>query len=148
MLKKVLASALLVSALALSACSSSSSNTDSSSAEQTQWEKVQEAGVLKVATPGTLFPTSDQNDNQELGGYEIDRINEIGKRLDLEIEYEEIGLAEGFTAVDSGKVDIYVNNFDVLEARKEKYNFSIPHLFRGFSYIFIIMKIAVIWEKF
>ncbi len=86
MLKKVLASALLVSALALSACSSSSSSTNSSSAEQTQWEKVQEAGVLKVATPGTLFPTSYYNDNQELVGYEIDMINEIGKRLDLEIE--------------------------------------------------------------
>ena len=135
MLKKVLASALLVSALALSACSSSSSSTNSSSAEQTQWEKVQEAGVLKVATPGTLFPTSYYNDNQELVGYEIDMINEIGKRLDLEIEYQEIGVAEAFTAVDSGKVDISVNNFDVLEARKEKYNFSIPYKYSVSGYI-------------
>ncbi|MBS8097809.1 transporter substrate-binding domain-containing protein, partial [Streptococcus suis] len=112
--------ALLVSTLTLAACSSSSSNTSSSSAEQTQWEKIQEAGVLKVATPGTLFPTSYYNDAKELVGYEIDMINEIGKRLKLEIEYQEIGVAEAFTAVDSGKVDISVNNFDMTEARKEK----------------------------
>lgn len=133
--EKVLASALLVSTLTLAACSSSSSNTSSSSAEQTQWEKVQEAGVLKVATPGTLFPTSYYNDAKELVGYEIDMINEIGKRLKLEIEYQEIGVAEAFTAVDSGKVDISVNNFDMTEARKEKYNFSIPYKYSVGGYI-------------
>ncbi len=97
--------------------------------------KIQEAGVLKVATPGTLFPTSYYNDAKELVGYEIDMINEIGKRLKLEIEYQEIGVAEAFTAVDSGKVDISVNNFDMTEARKEKYNFSIPYKYSVGGYI-------------
>ena len=82
-----------------------------------------------------MFPTSYYNDNKELVGYEIDMINEIGKRLDLEIEYQEIGVAEAFTAVDSGKVDISVNNFDILEARKEKYNFSIPYKYSVGGYI-------------
>lgn len=135
MLKKVLASALLVSTLTLAACSSSNSSTESSSANKTQWEKVQEAGVLKVATPGSLYPTSFHNDKDELTGYEIDMMNEVGKRLNIKIEYQEIGVAEAFTAVDSGKVDVSVNNFDITEERKEKYNFSIPYKYSVGGYI-------------
>ncbi|WP_155972126.1 transporter substrate-binding domain-containing protein [Streptococcus ruminantium] len=135
MLKKVLASALLVSTLALAACSSSNSNTGSSSTGQNQWKKVEEAGILKVATPGTLFPTSYHNDAKELVGYEVDMMNEIGKRLKLKIDFQEIGVAEAFTAVDSGKVDLSVNNFDMTPTRKEKYNFSIPYKYSVGGYI-------------
>ncbi|MDQ8837117.1 transporter substrate-binding domain-containing protein [Streptococcus ruminantium] len=135
MLKKVLASAFLVSTLALAACSSSNSNTGSSSTGQNQWKKVEEAGVLKVATPGTLFPTSYHNDAKELVGYEVDMMNEIGKRLKLKIDFQEIGVAEAFTAVDSGKVDLSVNNFDMTPTRKEKYNFSIPYKYSVGGYI-------------
>ncbi len=111
-------------------------STNSSSAEQTQWEKVQEAGVLKVATPGTLFPTSYYNDNQELVGYEINMIqpNVVSDWI-LKSSIQEIGVAEVFTAVDQWQGHISVNNFDVLEARKEKYNFSIPYKYSVGGYI-------------
>ncbi|MBF0778806.1 transporter substrate-binding domain-containing protein [Streptococcus cuniculi] len=125
MLKKLVASALFVSSLALVACSGNTTKT--SSANQTEWERVKEAGVLKVATPGTLYPTSYHDDADKLVGYEIEMLDEIGKRLDIKIEYQEIGVAEAFTAVDSGKVDIAVNNFDTTKERLEKYNFSIPY---------------------
>ena len=124
MLKKVLASALVLSSLALAACSTASNSSEDT---VTEWERVQEAGVLKVATPGTLYPTSYYNDNKELVGYEIDMLKEIGERLDLEIEFQEIGVAEAFTSVDSGKVDISVNNLDTTEERLEKYNMSVPY---------------------
>ena len=42
---------------------------------------MQEAGVLKVAIPGTLYPTSYYNDEKELVGYEIEMLKEIGERL-------------------------------------------------------------------
>lgn len=120
MFKKVLTSALLATSLVLAACS----NTDSADKAQTEWERIKEAGVLQVATPGTLYPTSFHNDEDKLVGYEIDMLNEIGKRLDIKVEYQEIGVAEAFTSLDSGKVDITVNNFDPTEERKEKYNVS------------------------
>lgn len=125
MLKKLLVPALLVSSLALAACSGTADK--SASTNQTEWEKIKEAGVLKVATPGTLYPTSYHDDADQLVGYEIDMVNEIGKRLDIKIEYQEIGVAEAFTSVDSGKVDVTVNNFDTTKERLEKYNFSIPY---------------------
>ncbi|NEW62067.1 transporter substrate-binding domain-containing protein [Granulicatella sp. zg-ZJ] len=95
--------------------------------KESVWERVQKAGVLKVATPGTLFPTSYYNDNKELVGYEIDMLKEIGKRLNINIEFVEIGVAEAFTSVDSQKVDIAVNNFDTTPERLKKYHFSIPY---------------------
>ncbi|WP_242236887.1 transporter substrate-binding domain-containing protein [Streptococcus acidominimus] len=125
MLKKLLVPALLVSSFALAACSGTANK--SASTNQTEWEKIKEAGVLKVATPGTLYPTSYHDDADQLVGYEIDMVNEIGKRLDIKIEYQEIGVAEAFTSVDSGKVDVAVNNFDTTKERLEKYNFSIPY---------------------
>lgn len=134
MLKKIVTSIILLFTMLLAACSNSSS-TSSSSAKQTEWERIEAAGVLKVATPGTLFPTSYYNDNNELVGYEIEMMNEIGKRLDLKIEYQEIGVAEAFTAVDSGKVDVAVNNFDTTAERLEKYNFSTPYKYSVGGYI-------------
>lgn len=119
MLKKLLTSAALLSAIVLTACSSQGKSTS-----QTQFDKIKEVGVLKVATPGTLFPTSYYNDDKELVGYEIDMMNEIGKRLNLEIDYQEIGVAEALTSVDSGKVDVSVNNLTPTAERKEKYNLS------------------------
>lgn len=126
MFKKVFATVLALSAVTLAACQSGST-TKEATASKSQWETIKEAGVLKVATPGTLFPTSYHNDKEELIGYEIDMLNEIGKRLDIAIEYQEIGVAEAFTAVDSGKVDIAVNNFDITPEREEKYTFTIPY---------------------
>lgn len=104
-----------------------SSNQSSSTSSQTTWDKIKEAGTIKVATPATLYPTSYYNDDKELVGYEIDMMNEIGKRLDIKVEFVEIGVAEAFTSVDSGKVDIAVNNFDTTPERLKKYNFSVPY---------------------
>lgn len=123
MLKKILIVLSAVAATVLAACSGNGSSNQA----MTEWERVKGAGVLKVATPGTLYPTSYYNDSKELVGYEIEMMNEIGKRLGLEIKYQEIGVAEAFTAVDSGKVDISVNNFDTTTERLEKYNMSTPY---------------------
>lgn len=129
MKKKLLASLAALGAAVLVGCTNTNSTETktSSGAKTTAWDKIEKAGVLKVATPGTLFPTSYYNDNKELVGYEIDMMNEIGKRLDIKVEFVEIGVAEAFTSVDSGKVDIAVNNFDTTPERLEKYNFSVPY---------------------
>ncbi|MGT2624119.1 transporter substrate-binding domain-containing protein [Streptococcus thoraltensis] len=122
-MKKVTALVSLgMAASLLAACSN-----DKATKSESSWDKVKEAGVLEVATPATLYPTSYYDDNKKLIGYEIDMMNEIGKRLDVKVNYQEIGVAEAFTSVDSGKVDVAVNNFDTTPERLKKYNFSIPY---------------------
>lgn len=135
--KKVLLSGLSVfSALTLAACGNT--NTDTDSAEtvgsnttdtdvtETAWDRIEEAGVLKVATSGTLFPSSYHGDDNELTGYEVEVVKEVADRLGLEVEFMEMGVDGILTAVQSGQVDAAANGFDITEARLEDYNFSEP----------------------
>ena len=135
--KKVLLSGLSVfSALTLAACGNT--NTDTDSAEtvgsnttdtdvtETAWDRIEEAGVLKVATSGTLFPSAYHGDDNELTGYEVEVVKEVADRLGLEVEFMEMGVDGILTAVQSGQVDAAANGFDITEARLEDYNFSEP----------------------
>src|SRR5699024_12180901 len=56
---------------------------------QDQWDAIEEKGVLKVATSGTLYPSSyHEEDTNKLTGYEVEIIREIADRLDLEVELD------------------------------------------------------------
>ncbi|HEL0720746.1 transporter substrate-binding domain-containing protein [Streptococcus equi subsp. zooepidemicus] len=107
--------------LLLAACASQPS------AQKTSWEKIKDKGVLKVATPATYQPTSYYNDANELVGYEVDLMKEIGKRLDLKVKFIETGYDQAFTSVDSSRVDVSLNNFDITAKRQKKYNISTPY---------------------
>lgn len=135
--KKVLLSGLSVfSALTLAACGNTNTDTDSgetvgsnttdTDVTETAWDRIEEAGVLKVATSGTLFPSSYHGDDNELTGYEVEVVKEVADRLGLEVEFMEMGVDGILTAVQSGQVDAAANGFDITEARLEDYNFSEP----------------------
>lgn len=114
----------------LVACSSQSSNTNSSSTasgEKTTWKTVQERGELVVATPMTYQPTSYYNDKKELVGYEVDMMKEIGQRLKVKVKFVETAFDQAFSSVDSGRVDVSLNNLDITPERLEKYNISEPY---------------------
>lgn len=130
---------LVAFALFLSACSTQSQTVTDSTAQSSVSEsrtsentsdtlqKIKDAGEIVVATPGTLFPTSYYNSDKQLVGYEIDMMDEIGKRLGVNVRYVEIGVESAFTAVQNGQVDVALNNFDITAARLEKFNFSVPY---------------------
>ncbi len=108
-------------ALTLTACSSNQSN------KETTWDKIEKAGVIKVATPTTYQPTSYYNDNNELVGYEVDMMKEVAKRLDVKVKFVETGFEQAFTSIDSGRVDVSINNFDITKKRQAKYIMSTPY---------------------
>lgn len=121
MKKQIALLSIGLAGLLLTACS------PQKSAQDTGWDKIKEKGVLKVATPATYQPTSYYNDKNELVGYEIDMVKEIGKRLDVKVKFIETGYDQAFTSVDSGRVDLSLNNFDITPKRQKKYNLSIPY---------------------
>jgi len=114
----------------LAACGSSSdsnSNETESGEESTTWDAIQEEGVLKVATSGTLFPTSYyESDSDELTGFEVEVVREMANRLDLEVDWEEIGFDGMLTAINSGQVDLASNDIEITEEREEQFAFSTP----------------------
>lgn len=105
----------------LGACSSDES-------ADSLWTDIQEKGTIVVGTSGTLYPTSyHAEDSDELTGYEVEVLREIANRLDLEVEFSEMGIDNLLTAVDNGRVDIAANDIDITDERKEKFNFSDPY---------------------
>lgn len=133
--KALLSGFAAFSALFLAACgntdtgnsSDETANSNNTSTEKTAWDRIEESGVLKVATSGTLFPSSYHGDDNELTGYEVEVVKEVADRLGLEVDFMEMGVDGMLTAVQSGQVDAAANGFDITEARLEDYHFSDPY---------------------
>lgn len=118
--------ALTVGTLSVALLAACGSN-NASNEDTTAWDDIQEEGVLTVATSGTLYPTSYYDEKtEELTGFEVEVVKEMAKRLELEVDFEEIGFDGMLTAVNSGQVDIAANDIEITEERKDKFAFSTP----------------------
>lgn len=62
MKKTILLGLVGLSAMTLAACSNGQSS------KETTWDNIKKDGVLKVATPATLYPTSYYDDHKKLTG--------------------------------------------------------------------------------
>lgn len=125
MKKMFFAPALLAaSALVLAACGG---DEDTATEEKTAWDEIQEEGTLTVATSGTLLATSFRDaESDELTGFEVEVAREVAERLELEIEFKEMGFDEMLTSVQTGQVDIAANDIEITEDRAEEFIFSTP----------------------
>ena len=114
----------------ISACSNGNESNEANSEKEKEtstWEKIQDEGKLVVATSGTLYPTSYYEEgSDEVTGYEVEVVKEMAKRLNLDVEFEEMGFDGMLTSLNSGKVDLAANDITSTEERKEKFTFSEP----------------------
>lgn len=95
--------------------------------EQTAWDVIQEEGSLTVATSGTLLATSFRDaESDELTGFEVEVVRELGERLELDIEFKELGFDEMLTSVNTGQIDLAANDIEITEDRAEEFIFSTP----------------------
>ncbi|PTL40066.1 transporter substrate-binding domain-containing protein [Alkalicoccus saliphilus] len=98
--------------------------------EMSAWEEIEEEGVLTIATSGTLFPTSfHDEETDELTGFEVEIAREAAERLDLEVEFSEMGFDGMLTSINNGQVDLAVNDIDVNPQREEDFLFTDPYKF-------------------
>ena len=120
---------ILLVMLVLAACGSSAGNDTNKDKETASvWDKISEKGELVVATSGTLYPASyHDSEANELTGYEVEIMKELGKRLELDIKFVEMGLDGMLTSLNSGQVDLAVNDIEITEERQEKFTFSEPY---------------------
>lgn len=120
---KGLAASLLL-AVPLAACGDSSTD----QAESSRWDEIKEDGTLTVGTAGTLYPASfREEDSDTLTGFDVELMKEIGKRLDLEVQFKEMAFDNMLTSVQNGQVDVAANDISVTDDRKEKFAFSTPY---------------------
>lgn len=113
--------------LGLLAGCSNGDQEEETSETKSAWDEIQEKGSLKVATSGTLLATSFRDaESDELTGFEVEVVRELGERLDLEIEFTELGFDEMLTSVNTGQIDIAANDIEITEDRLDNFIFSTP----------------------
>ncbi len=115
---------VLIAVSVLAACNNSHFEEE----KKTAWEEIQDAESIKIATSGTLYPTSyHEQETNDLTGFDVEIVKELANRLDLEVEFVEMGFDGMLTAVQTGKVDMAANDIGITEERKEKFALSTPY---------------------
>jgi polar amino acid transport system substrate-binding protein len=84
-------------------------------------------GVLKMGTCANLEPFSFQS-NGKLTGMDVELSQLIGKRLGKEIKIIDMNFEALIPALQSGKIDFALSNFNVTEERKKLVLFSLPYI--------------------
>lgn len=105
--------------------------------QETSWADIEEEGVLTVGTSGTYAPITFFDENNELTGFEVELIREIGERLDLVVEFETMDFDGILPALRNGQIDVAAHDFAITEERLEVFDFVDPH---KFSYGSIIVR--------
>lgn len=131
---KVITTIILGSALFLTACGNDSK--EDTSIEDNAWNDIQEAGVLRAATSGTYYPNSyHDEETNELTGFEVEILREIGERLDLEVEFTEMGVDGMLTSLNSEQQEIAALSISHAGENADKFNYSIPYKYTYMSMI-------------
>lgn len=129
-LKKIVGFGLITFvSMTLAACGSNESSSDSAkNTSDTAWSEIEDRGTIKVATSGTLYPSSfHEAETDKLTGYEVEIIREVANRLDLEVDFTEMCVDGMLTSVNSGAIDIAAMGIDRNGENADKYNYTIPY---------------------
>jgi polar amino acid transport system substrate-binding protein len=84
-------------------------------------------GILRMGTCATIEPFSFQA-NGKLTGLDIELSRLIGERLGKKIVIMDMNFEGLIPALQSGKIDFALSNFNVTEERKKLINFSLPYV--------------------
>ncbi len=142
-LKKIIVSALCaVMVLSLAGCgnggsnsasnsgsnSSSSNSGSSSSKEKNALERIQEAGVLKVAVSPDFAPYEFEDPTKSgqdtYVGADIEMIKYIAEKIGVDMEIMAMDFDACLVGVTQGKVDCSINAYYPSEKRKESVDFT------------------------
>ena len=141
MRKKTLAAvlALAMTAALFTGCGSTAASTTestSSGAATAQnagdgdlLDKIQQAGVLIVGTEGTYSPNSYHDENGDLVGFDVDVARGVAQHLGVDIQFVEAEWDSLFASMDSGRIDLVVNEVEASDERRQKYDFSEPYTY-------------------
>ncbi|MFB0545614.1 MAG: transporter substrate-binding domain-containing protein, partial [Anaerolineae bacterium] len=78
--------------------------------EDETWARIEEIGVLRVGLDPSYPPFEDMDEgNRQIFGYDVDLAQEIGRRLDVEVEFVLAGFDGLYDALQMGKFDVIIS---------------------------------------
>jgi polar amino acid transport system substrate-binding protein len=89
--------------------------------------EIREAGKMVVGTSADYPPFEYVDENGEFAGFDIALIREIGERMDLEVEIQDMPFDSLLAAVQEDKIDLSISAFNYDEERDESVDFTEPY---------------------
>jgi polar amino acid transport system substrate-binding protein len=86
-----------------------------------------QAADLNVGANIGNVPWEFQNAEGKFVGFEIDLMNEVGKRLGMEVKFTNIPFQGLFAAVQSGQIDAAVSSITITPKRLQSVSFAQPY---------------------
>jgi len=93
-------------------------------AEDDSWQKVQTAGVLRVATSADYPPFSYQNQEYEIDGFDPALIRAIGDKLGVQVQITDYAFEGLAAALDVGQADVAIAAISMTPERASVVEFS------------------------
>jgi polar amino acid transport system substrate-binding protein len=90
-------------------------------------EAIKEAGKMIVGTSADYPPYESKDEAGNFVGFDLDLIREIGKRLGVEVEIQDMAFDTLIAAVQEGKVDAVIAAMQATPSRDEQVDFSTPY---------------------
>ncbi|WP_136684094.1 amino acid ABC transporter substrate-binding protein [Falsirhodobacter xinxiangensis] len=88
------------------------------------------AETLRVGMSGGYFPFTFTRDDT-LQGFEVDFMNEVGKRTGLDVEFVTMSFSGLIGALESNRIDTVANQITITPEREAKYLFTQPYVYDG-----------------
>jgi polar amino acid transport system substrate-binding protein len=83
--------------------------------------------ALRVGANIGNVPWEFQNEKGDIVGFEIDLMNEVGKRIGQKVEFVNIPFQGLFAAVQSGQINAAVSSITITKKRLESVSFAQPY---------------------
>ncbi len=83
--------------------------------------------AIRVGANVGNVPWEFQNEKGEIVGFEIDLMNEVGKRLKRPVQFVNIPFQGLFAAVQSGQIDAATSSITITQKRLESVSFAQPY---------------------
>lgn len=94
-------------------------------------QKIKDTGSIKVGLEGTYPPFNFQDESGKLAGFEVDLANALAKELGVTASFQPTKWDGILASLESGRIDVVINQVTISEERKKKYDFSTPYTVSG-----------------
>lgn len=112
-------------------CTGKSGKSNGEKNVDNSWKNVKESGKILVGLDDGYPPMEFRDEKNNLVGFDIDLANEIGKKLDVKVEFVTSEWSGIFLAFQSKKFDVMISGLSITEKRKKTMDFSEPYIFGG-----------------
>ncbi len=91
-------------------------------------EEIMDAGKIVVGTSADYPPFEFIDENNNFDGFDIALMNEIAKRMGVEVEWQDISFDGLIGALKAGKIDAIIAAMSATPERDQEVDFTIPYL--------------------